>query len=95
LNDNKIKHISRTKTDIKLYISSFSVVNIPVIFLLGLGHLGGCMWNQLSSVSFCFSWRDVFCETESGLHSVAGRTEILYPCSMQMYLNQTTNSQNC
>jgi len=40
LNGNKIKYYTtEIKADIKLCASSFSVVTLPVVFLLGLSHL--------------------------------------------------------
>jgi len=54
LNGNKIKHITKTKVDIKFYTSSFSMVTLPVLFLLDQCHLlGTCMQHQ--TPEFCLA----------------------------------------
>jgi hypothetical protein len=42
-----------------------------------------CGITKLSFILFCLSQRDIFCEAESGFHSVA---ETLHPCLTQIYL---------
>jgi hypothetical protein len=37
LHGSKIKHISETNTDIKLFASAYSMVTFPVFFLVGQG----------------------------------------------------------
>jgi hypothetical protein len=76
LSSNKIKYyISEIKVDIKLCTSSFSVVTSPVFlcFVEVTSRHMHVMLAELSSVPFCFRWRNVFCEAESGLCLVVGR----------------------
>jgi hypothetical protein len=78
LNGNKIKHISKMKTDMKLFARSFSVASLPVFSAWSrssLMHMHDI--RQLSAFPFFFR---VFCEVESGLYSVADRAETLHFC---------------
>jgi hypothetical protein len=56
-NCNKMKHyISEMKADIKLCTSSFSVVTLPVTFLLSQDHHLSCIEEERPTSTGCVSW---------------------------------------